>query len=388
METTLHDADCLDVLPTLPEESIDSCICDPPYHLKASKKSGKGFMGQSWDGGSIAFEKGTWEAVYRVLKPGSHLAAMGGTRTYHRLASAIEDAGFEIRDSLAFLYGNGFPKSNHILKPAWEPIVIARKPLKGSIKGNIERYGTGGMNIDEARVPVADDDFIPNFEYSGKFSPRPLDNEHKAKQTDRRENTPKGVALGRWPANVVHDGSDEVIDEFPRDGRDTGCSESGAIIKFTERKSDYLGPNDPSGAGKYKGTWKNIGKMGFSYMDSGSSSRFFYTSKASVRERDAGCSDSRKNHGERINVHPTVKPIELFRWIVRLLTPKEGIVLDPFLGSGTTAIAAILEGRGFHGIERDERFADIAASRIEWWMNAINAKGADRSVAEILKQHQ
>ena len=332
----LHYGSCLDILPALPEESIDSCVSDPPYHLTANAQSKKGFMDQEWDGGSIAFDKGTWEAVYRVLKPGAHLAAMGGSRTYHRLACAIEDAGFEIRDGLAYLYGNGFPKSNHILKPAWEPIVIARKPFKGSIKANLERHGTGGMNIEDARIPVADGDSVAEFEGKGKFSPRPLDNkDYRTKQISSRSNTEEGVALGRWPANVVHDGSDEVIDEFPR-----------------------------------------------------AASRFFYTTKATIREREAGCSYSRKNQGERINVHPTVKPIELFRWIVRLLTPHDGIVLDPFLGSGTTAIAAILEGRGFHGIERDEAYADIAASRIEWWMNAINEKGIGRSVADILNQHE
>ena len=373
MITTLHEGDCLDVLPTIPEESIDSCICDPPYHLKSSKGSKKGFMDLGWDGGSVAFQKATWEAVWRVLRPGSHIAAMGGTRTYHRLACAIDDAGFEIRDSLAYLYGSGFPKSNHVLKPAWEPIVIARKPFRGSIKANMERYGTGGFYIDDARVPIVDGDFVFNFDYEGNFSPRPLNNDYKVKQTGRRENTSEGVALGRWPANVVHDGSDEVIAEFPLSGSDS------SVPHYIERKIDYVGPTI--------GKWNKVGHSAFAFGDSGSAARFFYASKANIREREAGCSHSRKNQGVRVNIHPTVKPIELFRWIVRLLTPAGGTVLDPFLGSGTTSIASILEGRGFYGIEMNEEYVEIAARRIEWWMDCINQKGRDRSVAEILKQH-
>jgi site-specific DNA-methyltransferase (adenine-specific) len=326
---TLRSGDCRDVLARLEECSVDSCVTDPPYHLTsivkrfgaenaAPAKAGKtgayarasaGFMGKRWDGGDIAFQRETWAAVWRVLKPGAHLVAFSGTRTYHRMACAIEDAGFEIRDQIAWTYGSGFPKSHNIgngwgtaLKPAWEPIVLARKPLIGTVADNVRAHGTGALNIDGCRVASGDGDYdhpgnsgiVDNCNVYGDFS-------HK--------NQSKPHTSGRWPANVVHDGSDEVVALFPQVATGKG---GGADLG-------------------YNGGGLASADRGRGFGDSGSAARFFYTAKADADDRIG-------------SKHPTVKPRDLMQWLVRLVTPPGGVLLDPFAGTGTTGEAAFREG--------------------------------------------
>jgi DNA modification methylase len=307
----LH-ADSLKLLPELPENSVEAIITDPPY--------GIGFAGEAWDGGTLTdaatFQSWTtgWAAeVLRVLKPGGWLAAFGTPRTAHRLVAGVEDAGFEVRDQVLWLYAQGVPKSHRrpdglgsTLKPAYEPILLARKPLEGAtLDANLAAYGTGALQIDAARVL-------------------------------RREG-----GQGFWPANVTltHDSRCQhercradcpvaLIDTEPRPGREI--------------------------------------------------SRLFFASKANRREREAGCEGlplcevpiyPRGGSSVRLvrNTHPTVKPLELMRWLTRLLCPPGGTVLDPFTGSGSTGAAAILEGRRFIGIERDERYVPVACARIAYW---------------------
>lgn len=317
MSWNVELGDCLEVLATLPDCSIDSVVTDPPYEL--------GFMGKKWDSTGIAYRVDLWRQVLRVLKPGGHLLAFSGSRTYHRMAVAIEDAGFDVRDQIMWVYGSGFPKSLDVskafdkaagaereiigtysgatnigkkgdgkkgyghdgtettgvdrtvkitapatdlaklwqgwgtaLKPAHEPIVMARKPLAGTVAETVQAYGTGAINVDGTRAEG-----------------------------------------NRWPANLIHDGSQEITVQFP-----------------------------PGAA------------------------RFFYTSKASKADRG----DS--NH------HPTVKPTDLMRYLCRLVTPPGGKVLDPFTGSGSTGKAAVMEGFSFQGIERDAEYSEIAKARI------------------------
>lgn len=311
---TIHHGDCLEVMANMARAGIvvDAIVTDPPYEL--------GFMGKSWDNSGIAFQKTTWERCLDVLKPGGHMLAFGGTRTYHRMTVAIEDAGFEIRDCLMWLYGSGFPKSLDVskaltkvsliddaktwsgwgtaLKPAWEPCVLARKPLIGSVAENVLEHGCGGLNIDECRVSA------------------------------RGGSTAEGTTTeGRWPANVIHDSSDEVVEGFPDRKGATSVSRSG------QPQATCYGD---------RGAQEKVA----SYNDSGSASRFFYCAKASEGDR-AG------------SKHPTVKPIALMRYLCRLVTRKGGTILDPFAGSGTTLIAADREGFSVIGIEKDDQyFAD------------------------------
>ena len=351
---TIHNADCLEVLAEMDAESVDAVITDPPY--------GIGFMGHEWDkpaldkrreerserpqdgnrfighvpkSDNLQFQHWcqAWATeCLRVLKPGGYMAAFGATRLYHRLAVSIEDAGFDIRDSLAWLYGSGFPKSRNdgprgtALKPAWEPIVVAQKPKDGTYANNYEQHGTGYLNIDDARVPLPDGD---------------------------------KDAGGRWPANVATDGSEAVVDALPYLRGPTNA-------ESTDRK-DYDGPS--VGYNK-KGTTSRH------FIDEGSATRFFYTGKPSPSEKNAGLPAKMP--------HPTIKPIELMRWIIRLLAPSKGIVLDPFLGSGTTAIAAILEGRQWIGVEREKEYVNIAETRIAWW----SAQPRGRSVKKILSMYR
>ncbi len=285
------EGDALAVLCKLPENSVDAVVSDPPY--------GIAFASQSWDdfgSAAEAFEQWSrrWAAqAARVLKPGGHLVAFGSPRTFHRLTSGIEDAGLEVRDTLMWLYGQGLPKSRRLpggqgtmLKPAFEPIVLARKPLDGNTDANLEKWGTGALNVEAAGIG--------------------------------RE--------GFWPANIALSHS----------------------------------PDCPIG------------------MIDGNSrrpSRLFFCAKASRAEREAGCEAlprrsvalyTGKRHSPRLvrNVHPTVKPLALMRWLVRLISPPDGVVLDPFSGSGSTGIAAVLEGRGFLGIERESEYVDIACARL------------------------
>lgn len=379
---TLHHGDSRDVLQTLPTASIDAAVMDTPYALVSIVKrfgaegaapakgdvygrASAGFMGQQWDTGETAFAVEFWREVLRVLKPGGHLVAFGGTRTYHRLAVAIEDAGFEIRDSildmvasdtavmaflaslddaqraafarclddsrvgglLAWIYGTGFPKSHDAgdgrgtaLKPAFEPIVFARAPLIGTVAANVAAHGTGAINIDGCRIEGAARPFANptggdgwNLKAGHEWSPS---------------------ALGRWPANVVHDGSREVVAFFPNE------ASASAPVRGTEASS--------VSAGIYGDRARIPGTF---FDDQGSAARFFYSSKASAQDRV----------GSR---HPTVKPLDLMQWLVRLVTPKGGIVLDAFAGSGTTGEAAWREGMRAVLIEREPRYVEDIRRRL------------------------
>ena len=367
--------DCMDVLPLLPQ--VSAVVTDPPYGLS--------FMGKRWDYDVPATD--LWELVLERLLPGGHLLAFAGTRTQHRMAVRIEDAGFEIRDMLAWVYGSGFPKSldvskaidkaagaareqvkprsvighqrnigNHrpwmddpdhktdsdipvtdaahqwqgwgtALKPALEPITMARKPLTGTVAKNVMEHGTGALNIDGCRVQL-------NGDYKCKANGRPSltglgDNYDPlcANQLD---------TVGRWPANLIHDGSDEVVALFPQSkgqqgavsGNEPSSNTSSTFGEYAERT-----PAKPRG-------------------DIGSAARFFYCAKTSKSDRGEG------------NDHPTVKPTALMRYLCRLITPPDGIILDPFMGSGSTGKAAMLEGFRFIGIERDEKYFQIACERI------------------------
>lgn len=315
----------MDALADLESNSIDSVVTDPPYEL--------GFMSKKWDGTGIAYAVPLWMSILRALKPGGHLLAFGGTRTYHRMACAIEDAGFEIRDSLHWIYGTGFPKSltsntgmpegqGTALKPGHEPIILARKPLIGTVAENVAQFGTGSLNIDACRI--GEGTGKPKPEYVANFK---NDVFGKGMGGGAWENT-----NGRWPANVI----------------------------FDEEAAGGLG--DPA--------------------------RYFYVAKASRKERDLGCEHLPPKTGgeatDRVdgskgtenpragagrtggarNYHPTVKPVELMRYLVRLVTPAGGLVLDPFAGSGTTGMAARLEGLKFVGIEREPEYFTIAKARI------------------------
>ena len=391
----LHNYDCLNVLKMMIEDEVfvDSIVTDPPYEL--------GFMGRSWDSTGIAFQKETWELCFKVLKPGGHLLAFSGSRTYHRMAVAIEDAGFEIRDQIMWLYGSGFPKSMNVgkiidkklrgvgigksdpksplhgtkrqkidgsnakhdmsplyktqnveyeyehdiskqwdgwgtaLKPAHEPLVLARKPIsEKSIADNVLKHRTGGINIDECRVEGNDakyPDTNPDFRDQGRQSKENMGIDKlsfgqtenvKRKKVVRKSRDENGVwtndnsgmkaegseyadadPRGRFPSNVMHDGS-------------------GSIKELFEDKSKY-----------------------------------FYCAKTSKAERNQGL--------EKKNIHPTVKPIKLMKYLCRLITPKGGTILDPFMGSGSTGMAAKEENFDFVGIEKEEEYFNIASARIE-----------------------
>ena len=377
---TLLKGNCLDTLKTLPDCSVDSIVTDPPYEL--------GFMGKSWDNSGIAYNQDLWAECLRVLKPGGHLLAFSGSRTYHRMVMAIEDSGFEIRDQIMWLYGSGFPKSLDVskaidkaagvlqhegvgftvagrtdkglpnpntkgyvpptpatseaqqwqgwgtaLKPAHEPIVVARKPLIGTVANNVLTYGTGALNIDGSRVGS-----------NGGTARDGLATEpNEAGWANMKGHGIAELNAGRWPANVIHDGSDEVLAGFP-------ISKSGVAV---HRNGDGKVHNE------IYGNYRNPPMNDIGYGDEGSAARFFYCAKASKSERNAGLEGLKGGH-------PTVKPLTLMRYLVRLVTPPNGIVLDPFLGSGTTAVAAILEGFEWTGCEMTEDYWPIIEARTEW----------------------
>jgi site-specific DNA-methyltransferase (adenine-specific) len=359
-DATLHLGDCLDVMRGMPDCSIDAIVTDPPYALTANKKGGSGkaslntkspagrsrigtgggFMGKAWD--SALPTVAVWAEALRVAKPGAHLLAFGGTRTFHRLACAIEDAGWEIRDTVMWVYGSGFPKSLNLrdvrpgwgtaLKPAWEPIIVARKPLEGPVAANVLKHGVGGLNIDGCRVAAAAGDEVLTFEREA--GSRSRDNYRTGTVAKAKES-----GLGRFPTNLIHDGSDEVVGLFPEAN--------------SARASGN--PNNPRHGSKGRVAtsydW-NPERESHDYRDTGSAARFFYCAKASRSDRGEG------------NTHPTVKPTTLMRYLCRLVTPPNGIVLDPFMGSGSTGKAAMLGGFCFIGIDREAEYLDIARARI------------------------
>lgn len=350
-EARLYRGDCRTVMAGLPDSSVDSIVTDPPYEL--------GFMGRQWDRSGIAFDPEVWAQALRVLKPGGHLLAFGGTRTWHRVAVAIEDAGFEIRDSIAWLYGSGFPKSMDVskamdkaatdeakawegwgtaLKPAFEPVVVARKPFQGTVAANVLAYGTGAINIDATRIPTED-----NLNGGGATTSvsegwdRPF--RHDAESIERlkgetAKKVEKAEALGRWPANVIFDeGQAVALDQ--QSGTLKSGAHSGKSL-YSEASTKTVSSFVQGMAGKVRNRTSDANEGGVS--------RFFYVAKAPGHERP-------EIDGVQ---HATVKPLTLMRYLVKLVTPPGGTVLEPFAGSGTTLEAALLEGFKVIGIELDE----------------------------------
>ena len=387
----LLNGDCIEEMQKLIDDGkqVDSVVTDPPYHLTsiverfgkegsapaqegtdgAFKRASTGFMGKEWDGGDIAFRKETWELAYKLLKPGGHLLAFSASRNYHRMAVAIEDAGFEIRDQIMWIYGSGFPKSLNLgdgwgtaLKPAHEPIVMAKKRLEGTNKQNKDKYGTGGINIDECRIEgeVKRPDTNPDFRDVAKKAMAQGGQDKlnfnqitgaKRKTTVRKSRDDNNVwtdnnsgmkqednhfadadPRGRYPANVMHDGLQEEWARYfycPK----TSKSERNRGLDHlpTKKTSSMAGRRDSHDMEGYS-------------IDNDVTERFVT---------------------ERKNVHPTVKPVELMKYLCRLVTPKGGTVLDPFMGSGSTGMAAKDEGFDFIGIEKEKEYFDICQSRIK-----------------------
>jgi site-specific DNA-methyltransferase (adenine-specific) len=362
MSVRLEHGDMLAILPTLGQR-FHAVVTDPPYHLVSgnavydlrltsagnprTRRAPKGgFMGKQWDGGDIAFRSETWALVGSVMLPGAHLVAFAGTKGAHRMACAIEDAGFEIRDTLAWLYGSGFPKSHNAkgdwegwgtaLKPAYEPIVLARWPMSAkTVAANLAEHRCGAINVDACRVEL-------NGDYKCKPNGRPSltglgDNYDPAKANQSSD-------VGRWPANVVHDGSEEVLAAFP--------DSAGGQYPARGARFGYSG-----GERKQRGEALNMG-------DSGSAARFFKSVQFTEDEKRFHYS-SKADAGDRLqSKHPTVKPVDLMRWLVRLVTPKGGLVLDPFAGSGTTGMACMAEGFDCTLIEREAEYAADIRRRI------------------------
>ncbi|MDB4786194.1 site-specific DNA-methyltransferase [bacterium] len=377
--------DCKEQLKELPDNYVDSIVTDPPYGIN--------FMGKKWDYDVPTVEM--WEECLRVLKPGGHLLSFAGTRTQHRMCVNIEDAGFEIRDMIAWVYGSGFPKSLDIskaidkaagaerevvgiderynepsgivnagrgpkartkiqreittsktdeakqwegwgtaIKPSLEPITLARKPFKGTVAANVLKHGTGGLNIGESRVgteemtegrAVQGDSGVYAWN-TGVDNSKP--NENPTTKT------------GRFPANLIHDGSEEVLELFPE------VHGAGSKREAGQAKQD--GEGGLFGVGNHDGN-------GMRFGDSGSAARFFYCAKTDKNDRN----------GTTDNNHPTVKPKLLMKYLVRLVTPKGGIVLDPFMGSGSTGKAAALCKMRFVGVELEEETMEVAKQRIK-----------------------
>ena len=343
--TWVYTGDCADVMAAeLEPESIDAIVCDPPY--------GIGFMDKAFDklgegGDQQAFHRRWAEAAIRVLKPGGYVLAMGSPRTYHHLAYGLELAGFEIRDSIHWIYGSGFPKSldcggglGTALKPAHEPILVARKPFSGTVAQNLEEHGTGAINVEACRVGV-EPVTINRHDNGAKFWREAEGEPYTAHES-----------IGRWPPNVIL---------AHVEGCGIRCVEGCPVAEME---------------------------------DSGGSSRYFpifkYQAKPGREEREAGCwdlegrnwTDGRKvdadnprlrGAGARGNHHPTVKPLDLMRWMLALVVPGGGIVLDPFLGSGSTLCAAVLDQVDAIGIERDPAYVEIALARIRYWASTDDA---------------
>ena len=414
-QVRLHQGDSRDVLKTLADCSIDSIVCDPPYALVSiQKRFGKpgsapavhgadglyarasaGFMGKEWDVGETAFAETFWAECLRVLKPGGHVA-FGGTRTYHRLACAIEDAGFEIRDQLGWVYGSGFPKSHNqhgewegwgtALKPAWEPICLARKPLAGTVAANLAEWGVGALNINGCRI-------------AGEDVPEGRSRHGGGLMQGSSFQIPDSVShmpAGRWPANIIHDGSDEVLAAFPdAKGQQGDISFDAPSPKTSGIYGAMKRQGEPSQDSENEGGVGFKMKPGARRLDSGSAARFFYCAKASRKDRDEGLGGFEKKYAARdngfsdklsdtkeprANIHPTVKPTSLMAYLCRLITPPGGTILDPFMGSGSTGKAAVLEGFNFVGIEREDEYMPIAEARIAWAVAEVAKPARPRPV--------
>jgi DNA modification methylase len=371
MSVKIYPNDCLDVLRGMADATVDSIVTDPPYGLS--------FMGKRWDYDVPSEEM--WRECLRVLKPGGHLLAFAGTRTQHRMAVKIEDAGFEIRDMIAWVYGSGFPKSHNLegerkgwgtaLKPALEPITVARKPLAGTVAANVLEHGTGAINVDGCRVavPAADK---KNYDANMACHERYADGRNKLGGYEGGWNADPSTINNtgaRWPANLIHDGSDEVVGLFPQ----TGASK--ATNRGLQNSGRHGGLADIGGNIK-----ENTDTIRGHNDNGGSAARFFYCAKASKADRDEGCEGLASKEWAREgacvperanrpfnpskNNHPTVKPTALMRYLCRLVTPPGGTALDPFMGSGSTGKAAVLEGFNFIGIEREAEYVEIAKARI------------------------
>jgi site-specific DNA-methyltransferase (adenine-specific) len=351
VSVTLHLGDCLDVVRSMPDGCVDAVVCDPPYGLS--------FMGKGWDHGVPGVE--FWIEALRVAKPGAHLLAFGGTRTYHRLACAIEDAGWQIKDCLSWLYGSGFPKHRSLLKPAWEPVVMAAKA------------GRRVVNVDACRLATNAPDRTSRPNCAGK---RYAEGEHVYGK-GLGYGVPMLNPSGRWPANVMLD--EEAAEALDRQSGERPSPPIGSVI----RRRNPAGYQSASIGAESR----PMGSIVNTYGDSGGASRFFYCAKASRSERDEAASRSERvredggaqhtvNVKKAWNHHPTVKPVALMRWLVRLVCPEGGTVLDPFMGSGTTGVACIREGRSFIGIEREPEYHAIAEARI------AHARGETRPDAE------
>ncbi|MCA8242853.1 DNA-methyltransferase [Burkholderia sp. AU32262] len=369
------------MLKTITDASIDAVVTDPPYEL--------GFMGRAWDRTGIAYDVAMWAECLRVLKPGGHLLAFSAARTYHRMACAIEDAGFELRDQIMWIYGSGFPKSKNLdgdwsgwgtaLKPAHEPICVARKPLVGTVAANVLEHRTGALNIDACRVHGAD--ALGGQYIVKRFAPGASVNAD-GNWKQNVEYTAE-MKAGRWPANVIHDGSPDVLEAFARFGEKT--SGTGAV----KRASSADGQGNAGAA--FGAESRPAGTAMISYGDSGSAARFFYCAKASRTDRNEGLDDpgSQFKHGSTLrdaenlgaerkgNHHPTVKPTELMAYLCRLVTPPGGVVLDPFMGSGSTGKACAREGFGFVGIDDQPAHVEIARARVEYELARVDAAAAE-----------
>ena len=345
---TVLVGDCREVMQTMADNSVDAIVTDPPYEL--------GFMGKSWDSTGVAYDVTVWQECLRVLKPGGHLLAFGGSRTYHRLAVAIEDAGFQIRDQIMWVYGSGFPKSLNIgkaidkaeakewegwgtaLKPAHEPIVLARKPLDGTVANNVLTHGVGGINIDGCRVGEGTGE-TKTVQYPDIRG----NNYNNASGTVEYTVT----SQGRFPANFIHDGSDEVLELFPTDKPNQSAARFFYCAKASKKDRneglDGFEEKQTTGGGGLTADFRDDGSL----------------ETASAGGKYGSIKAKQTNH------HPTVKPTDLMRYLCRLITPPEGIVLDPFTGSGSTGKAATLEGFTFIGIEQLAEYAEIANARIK-----------------------
>jgi site-specific DNA-methyltransferase (adenine-specific) len=434
--------DCREALKHLPDNSVDSVVTDPPYEL--------GFMGKSWDSSGIAYDPAVWAECLRVLKPGGHILAFGGSRTWHRLAVAVEDAGFDLRDSIAWIYGSGFPKSLDVskaidknlgverqkirvdasevrnpkatgggrdgvegatrpwiekalevgfhekdsdtpaspeaqqwegwgtaLKPAFEPVVVGRKPFgKGvTVAENVLAWGVGGLNIDGSRI--ATDESWQGRKLDGK----PLTGYEGGDGLNAQ--TSSSHAQGRWPANVI-------LDEVTAGLLDEQSGERGASAKASG--ATLSGASTSHSRGKFNG----VEDTPF-YGDSGGASRFFYVAKASKRDRNEGLEELEARivnentppgtlgsnspragagrNGATKNFHPTVKPTQLMRYLIKLVTPPGGTVLDPFTGSGSTGKAALLDGFDFVGVELTEEYLPIIEGRLRWASEQVEDDG-------------